>query len=53
MTTPTHIPGSELYPTWSASDFMHYSAFDLNYFVFTNGLDVALPVNGDQTRLTP
>lgn len=46
-----HIPGSELYKTWPATDFTHYSAQELNDFHETDGFDVTLPVSGDKTRL--
>lgn len=51
MSTPTRTPGSELYPTWPATDFTHYSAAELNDFHDTDGFDVTLPASGDQTRV--
>lgn len=49
MSALTHTPGSELYKTWPATDFTHYSAQELNDFHFTDGFDVVLPVSGDKT----
>lgn len=51
MTRPTLTPGTELYPTWPATDFTHYSAQELNDFHDTDGFAVTLPVSGDATAV--